>query len=242
MIDDNISSPSSAPFGPAAHEAPNTSSQQWASFVTQAPFSTAVFDRDMRYLAASQRWMVDYGRDYADLTGRSHYDVHTDLPERWKDIYQRGLAGETLHNDDDLWVHADGSKHWLRWSVMPWRDALDTLGGIIISTENITERKQAEESLRVSEQHFRMLFEQATDGILVTDARGHFVDANTAACRQLGYTREELLNMNAADIVLPEEVERITPEIARLSGAAGEVVRTDWKFRHKGGYKPFCAT
>ncbi len=216
-------------------EALKNSQQQLLSCIKLAPLSIAMFDRDMRYLATSALWIVDYGRGFTDLTGKSHYEIHPDLPARWKEIHQRGLNGETLKNDDDLWVHADGSKHWLRWSVTPWRDLHSEIGGIIISAENITERKQTEAALSAREEHFRTLFEQATDGILVTDALGKFVDANSAACRQLGYGREELLTMNATSIVLPEDVKRIVPEIERISSAHGEVVRADWQIRRKDG-------
>ncbi|MBI3775118.1 MAG: PAS domain S-box protein [Gammaproteobacteria bacterium] len=194
-----------------------------------------MFDRDMRYLAYSARWLQDYGRGYADLTGRSHYDIHPDLPGQWKEVHQRGMAGETIKKDDDYWLQADGNAHWLSWSVTPWRDVHGEIGGIIIVTENITARMQTVEALRASEEHFRTLFEQATDGIVVTDARGQYVDANTAACRLLGYTREELLSKNVTDVVSPEERERVAPKLVRLLEAGGEVIRSEWTFRRKDG-------
>lgn len=231
---------SSGATADAALEALRKSQQQLLLFITQAPLSIAMFDRDMRYLAASARWVQDYGRGFSDVTGRSHYDVLPDLPEVWKGIHQRGLSGETIKNDEDLWVQADGSKHWLRWIVTPWRDVHGEIGGIMIATENITGRKEVELALRESEEHFRTLFEQTTDGILVTDANGRFVDANTAACRQLGYPREELLMLTAANIVLPEDIERLTQEITRLTGEGGGVIRTEWKLRRKDGSIFFC--
>jgi PAS domain S-box-containing protein len=138
-------------------EALRRSQVELKSLVEQAPISIAMFDRQMRYLVASRRWVADYGRGRDNLIGLLHYEIHPDLPEAWKDIHRRGLAGELLKNDDDVWIHPDGSKNWLRWAVHPWRDAQDEIGGIIIVAEDITERKRAEGWLRESEQRFQTM-------------------------------------------------------------------------------------
>ncbi len=95
------------------------------------------------------------------------------------------------------------------------------------------ERASREAALRSSEARFRALVEQATDGIFVADARGAFIDVNSAGCAMLGYTREELLRLTTADVVDPLEVERIGPEVARFEG--GEMVVSEWRFRRKDG-------
>ncbi len=122
------------------------SRDQLKRFIQFAPISIAMFDRDMNYLATSNRWLVDYAQ--SDLTGRNHYAVFPDLPASWRSVHQRGLSGETVKNDEDGWIQADGSQHWLRWAVLPWTDELGDIGGIIISTEDITEQKQAEAAIR----------------------------------------------------------------------------------------------
>ncbi|MDD5248942.1 MAG: response regulator [Rhodocyclaceae bacterium] len=116
-------------------------------FIKHAPIAIAMFDRDMNYLATSDRWAAEYGRGAGDLVGRNHYEIHPDIPDDWRNIHQQGLAGATIKNDEDLWYQADGSKHWLRWAVLPWTHPNGAIGGIIISAEDITERKLAEEQL-----------------------------------------------------------------------------------------------
>lgn len=131
-----------------AEAALRKSQEQLLSLVEQAPISIAMLDRDLRYIVTSRRWVVEYGRGRDHLTGQSHYDLHPDVPDSWKEIHRRGLAGEFLKNDEDLWVQADGSQHWLSWAVHPWRNAHDEIGGIIISAEDITERKRAQEEIK----------------------------------------------------------------------------------------------
>lgn len=71
---------------------------------------------------------------------------------------------------------------------------------ILAVTNDITDRKIAEEALRESENRFRTLVEQATDALFVVNNRGHFIDVNQEACHTLGYTREELLQCSVTDI------------------------------------------
>lgn len=65
---------------------------------------------------------------------------------------------------------------------------------------DISKRKAAEAALVISEERFRSLVEQASDAILITDEHMNYIHVNTAATRMLGYTRQELLNLNASDI------------------------------------------
>ena len=106
---------------------------------------------------------------------------------------------------------------------------------------DVTEQAQSGEEqdrrrsrlLKASEAHFRVLVEQASDGIFIADASGRYVDVNSAGAEMLGYTREEILNSRLPDIVTPEDVTRIESEVGRFAG--GATVRSDWTFRRKDG-------
>lgn len=117
-------------------------------FIEHAPAGLAIFDRDMRYLSVSRRWLRDYGLNDRDLTGRCHYEVFPEIGEAWKEAHRRGLAGEALRAEADPFQRADGSVQWLRWEIHPWHDSSGQVGGIVIFSEDITERKRAEEALK----------------------------------------------------------------------------------------------
>ena len=115
-------------------------------FVKNVPAAVVMLDRDMRYLQVSDRWCTDYLASRTEVLGHSHHELFPDMPERWKEVYRRALAGETLRADEDHWDAQDGP-HWARWEVRPWKTAEGTVGGILIFAEDITRRKQMEETL-----------------------------------------------------------------------------------------------
>ncbi|WP_051183090.1 MASE3 domain-containing protein [Desulfocurvibacter africanus] len=116
-------------------------------FVEHAPAAIAMFGKDMRYHAVSRRWFQDYNLEGCELIGHSHYDILPEIPEHWKIIHRQGLAGEVLRSDEDSFQRANGSLQWLRWEVRPWHTAAGEIGGIIMFTEDISERKRAEAEL-----------------------------------------------------------------------------------------------
>lgn len=93
---------------------------------------------------------------------------------------------------------------------------------------DITERKQAEDALKISEEQYRRIFESVTDALLVADvAEANFVEVNPAACRIYGYTRDEMIGMNARDLMHPDYhpmLERFIRDIQTTGTFRGEPI------------------
>jgi PAS domain S-box-containing protein len=111
------------------------------------PNSIAVFDRNLHFLFVSDRFVRDYKVNRKDIIGKHHYEIFPDFPEKWRAVHQRALCGEILACDDDEFIREDGRKDYTRWLCRPWYDIDGTVGGIIIYSEVITERKQMEQAL-----------------------------------------------------------------------------------------------
>ena len=183
-------------------EALRESEERLRMFVEHAPAAIAMFDREMDYIAVSRRWMTDLGIEDQLVIGRNHYEVFPDVPDRWKDIHQRCMAGEVMRSDEDRFDRFDGSTQWLRWEVRPWHNQPDEIGGIVIFSEEITHRKQAEEAIQISERKLRELIDTANSIILRWDRHGKIVFINNFGSRFFGYEEEELVGQDV-NIIVP---------------------------------------
>jgi PAS domain S-box-containing protein len=139
------------------------SEEQLRLFIEHAPAALAMFDRKMCYLITSRRWLSDYNLGGGELCGLSHYDVFPEIPERWKAIHRRALAGEIIRDDNDRFERADGSVMWLRWEVRPWHDIMGDVAGIVVFSEDITRRKELEEQLKQKYAELRSLSSHIQD-------------------------------------------------------------------------------
>lgn len=115
--------------------------------IDHAPAALAMFDREMRYLAVSSRWIDDYALGEREILGKSHYTVLPDVPADWRAAHQRGLAGEIIRTDKDRFVRNDGSVQWLRWEIRPWHAIDGAIGGIVIFAEDITDQVVAQQEI-----------------------------------------------------------------------------------------------
>jgi PAS domain S-box-containing protein len=87
------------------------------------------------------------------------------------------------------------------------------------------------------ERRWRALFEAASEGIFISDSNGRYIDANRAASDLLGYRHDELIDMTIADVIPPDQVERLA-EAKRQIEAGGTRI-AEWSLRHKdGSYVP----
>ncbi len=161
-------------------------------FIQDAPTGLAMFDREMRYVAASRRWIEDYGLEEWNIIGRCHYEVAPQVPKRWREEHRRALAGETVISGEDFFENADGRVRWSRRMLRPWLTGNGAIGGIVILAEDTTQRKQAEERLHLA----ASVFTHASEGIAITDANGDILEVNEAFTRITGYSREEVVGKN----------------------------------------------
>jgi PAS domain S-box-containing protein len=97
-------------------------------------------------------------------------------------------------NGHYVWVETKGT--FLKENSVP--------KGAIFISRNITEKKEAEQKLKESENKYRTLFESSTDGIYSTDMEGKFIEVNEAFLKMLGYSKNELLTKNNRQITPPK--------------------------------------
>ncbi|WP_300160635.1 PAS domain S-box protein [Solidesulfovibrio sp.] len=190
-------------------------------FIEHAPAAIAMFDRRMRYMAVSRRWLADYGLAGRELVGRSHYDIFPEISQRWKDIHQRCLAGAVERAEEDPFTRADGSTQWVRWEVRPWYTTQDVVGGIVVCSEDISERKQAQQALRERETQFTTVFQASPAPMaIVTYEDSRYLHVNEAYLRLTGYAGEEIIGKNSLELGIWRDLD--VRENIRARFAAGE--------------------
>ncbi|MGQ9675120.1 MAG: PAS domain S-box protein [Chloroflexota bacterium] len=151
------------------------------------------------------------------IVDKAVYDV---APRELADIYRR--ADEALFREGGTQVyeaqvqHSDGTRHDVVFYKAPFHTPDGRIAGLVGTILDITERKQMETALTVSEQRYRSLFETALDAIIVTDQQGRIVDANPQASALTGYPRGSLLNMSWPDIIPEDRREAARRSFAQL--------------------------
>ena len=193
-------------------------------FIEQAPVSLAMFDNQMRYLAASRRWKEDNGLGDRELTRQSLYNVVPEIPERWKEAHRRGLAGEVLRAEADRFERADGSVQWIRWEILPWRDAEGGVAGILIFTEDVTQRIEAEEHLRDSKELLQLFIKHSPAALVMLDREMRHMAASLRWLESFSLKEEEIIGRSHYEVLpyVPEHWKE-----AHRRGMAGEVVGVD---------------
>ena len=94
---------------------------EWQSMlaytVEHAPVEIAIYDRDLRYLFVNQEFRRSYDVKDRVLIGEHHHEVFPEMPERWRQVHQRVLAGATERADQDVYVKPDGAIQYNRWNA-----------------------------------------------------------------------------------------------------------------------------
>ncbi len=130
--------------------------------------------------------------------------------------------------------HADGT--WRIVEAVGNNQLADpAVAAIVVAVRDVTERELASEALVEREERLRLVFDGASDGIFVIDPRGYYLEANPAACDQLGYTRDELIGRHLSDVIAPDDLERQPLRLQRLEAGATLVVRR--QMVHRNGHR-----
>jgi len=156
------------------------------------PLGAAALDGEMRYVAHNERWLTGHHLDPGvSLVGRSHFDVFPDIPERWRELLRRALAGDGARSQLDVFERADGRKEHVRWALAPWRREDGTIGGVLLYSENVTEEQETAQRLREREGLIRQMFEQSPVGLNLCRMDGTWLESNPAFLEIIGYGPEE---------------------------------------------------
>jgi len=245
---DNLNNNLSEPY--AIEKALKESEENMRYIIKHDPNAIAVYDCNLHYIAVSERYLHDYNVKEENIIGKHHYEVFPEMPQRWKDVHQRCLAGAIECDDDDYFDRPDGSVTYNRWECRPWYRVNGEIGGIITYTEVTTERKKAENALKETNNKLVQAQRVAKIGSWENSLVTNDLQWSEEMYHILGFPPNTSINLKeAARIFPPEEIVRFQQavsnaidkdapysmdyKIIRLDGSVryihdeGEVVRDD---------------
>ncbi|CAG0979254.1 partial putative diguanylate cyclase DgcE, partial [Anaerolineae bacterium] len=206
----------------------------------QRAFLRQVIDTDPNFIFVRDRagyyWLAN--KAFADMLGVSSAEiVGKALSDFWGDpakaarFNQEDIA--VMDSLKELYIPEEqieigGQIRWFRFVKRPIVNREGVANQVLCVFADITERKQIEQALRVSEERWRMYIEQANDLIFALDGSGKITLANRAVCRTLGYAVDEIIGASPLDFVAPEKRAAVDAALARiLSGGDVDQMEMD---------------
>ena len=136
---------------------------------------------------------------------------------------------------DWTFIRKDGSRFPVRLNGSRILDASGTVTGYLGVAEDITERRNAEMALRSSEETFRAAMENASIGMTIMEPPGRWLRVNRALTHLLGYSQEELLELNFRAITHPDDLDQSDLVVEQLLAGAVDTSTIEKRYVHKTG-------
>lgn len=121
---------------------------RYKTLIEQTPVAIAMFDSDLHFIAASQKWINDYNLQGKVFIGKCLYDVFERAKIRYGDMLSACLKGDINKCDGAFVDTLDGRPAWMRWDIRPWYKDDNEIGGLSILTEDITAQKLKEAEIK----------------------------------------------------------------------------------------------
>jgi PAS domain S-box-containing protein len=216
-----------------AETALQQSESQLRVITDAVPGLIAYVDREERFQFVNAGYERHFNLPRERIIGQSVDQLMPADYPGMQSYIRRALAGEQVSFETTVTVTGPERAETLLATYVPDRPAAGPVAGFYILVTNLTAHKRTEQALRESEGRFRHLFEQASDGIVMADMMGHYLDINHRGCQMVGYSRAELLDMRVTDLLAPLDYPRLKEIKAEV--LEGHRHSGEWTLRRKDG-------
>jgi len=155
-----------------------------------------ILNFDWKYVYVNEALVSQSHYTREQLIGSSIFDLYPGV--RDTEVFsalKACMENRTSNHIETEFEFPNKKKAWFELSIQPIAQ------GILILSVDITNRKEAQDKFTAKQRKYRTLFEQASDGIFISDQSGRYLEVNQHACDMLGYTKEELLEMTVYDLL-----------------------------------------
>src|SRR5690606_25747900 len=119
------------------------------SFVNYVPAAVAMLDNNLNYISVSKRWLQEFHDNRSDIIGKNLFDINPNVTDERRAIYAKALQGQAYKNENQLFeIPGVSSPQHFNWEVIPWHFTNGAIGGVVISTQNITNSVKTNQELK----------------------------------------------------------------------------------------------
>lgn len=214
--------------------------EKYQEIFEKNPFPMWVFDlKTLKFLEVNEAAVNSYGYSREEFLKMSLRDIHQkkDIPQMLDTIANAKMN----MSNNGVWNYRkkDGTiiKAEIKTHLLDYNGSLARLAIVI----DVTERLRTEEHLRLSEERYRLLFEDNPSPMIIYDFDTlKFLDVNEATCLHYGWTREEFLQMKLTDIAYLEDLENVKEQV--VNNGNKRTFYGKWKHRKKDGTEIWVET
>ncbi len=192
-------------------------------------------DEKGKFIYGNKKWKETLGYSDEEMEKLHFTDVlKKDQIPHCMELFGKVARGDSLDNVEVVFVTKEGREIIASGFASPRMK-----NGKFVATRaifrDVTDSRRAEQALVESEEKFRTIFDNASDGMFLVDLKTRKVVLSNAMClKTLGYTQEEFLSLGIPDIHPPEDLPFVFEEINKFTSGEGGV-RHDIRFKRKDG-------
>jgi len=204
-----------------AEEALRESEERYRLLVETMSDGMGLMDKDGKAIYVNPRLNEMLGYSPGEMIGRYGYSFFDETNRNiFSEQMSKRITGDRTPYEIE-WTRKDGSKIPTLMSPQPIFDANGDFAGSFAVMTDITERKRIEETLRKSEEKFRLLVESTSDLVYVLDSEG-FVTYMGPQVSRYNYTPDDIVSRSLLEFIAPEDQERVLLEFATTIESGAE--------------------
>lgn len=219
-----------------AEEALRASEERFRAAYHNASVGMSICDLTGRWQEVNQALCEILGYSKPELLTKDFQSLtHPEDLSGNLDRIRQLLTGAAIHQVfEERYARKDGRTVWAQVGLSVIRNHDDVPSHLLAMVQDITERKQAEETLRQSEERYHALAQTSPVGIFRTDREGSYLYVNTRWCEITGLSHEKALNHGWADVTHPEDRQHVIDEWHRAL-ARREMFSSEYRFQRGDG-------
>ena len=144
-------------------------------------------------------------------------------------------SGSGLSHFETIRIRKDGQPVEISLTISPVRDRAGNITGVAYISQDISERRRAEQATRDSAERFRALFERSLDSLYIHDFEGKLLGLNPAGLKLLGYQQKDIGSLGLSSLLSEDQLSRAFQELAELKETGAQKEAVEYRVRCKSG-------